>query len=74
VAQPNPGHYALAALQHSNIVKHLITQNVDGLDFKASPRSWGSYERHNRILELHGRLRVGDVDIGRERKPDLLNG
>lgn len=58
VASPNPSHYAISALQYSKIASNLITQNVDGLHTKATSRLWGSIERENRILELHGRLRV----------------
>lgn len=53
-ANPNPGHYALAALERRASDFTLITQNVDGLHDRA-----GS---HN-ILKLHGdiwRLRCTD--------------
>ena len=49
-AKPNPGHYALAALEN-HFASHcftLITQNVDGLHVAAGSR---------RVLELHGSLR-----------------
>lgn len=66
-AQPNPTHFSLSALQYANVVGNIITQNVDGLHTKAASRLWGPIERENRILELHGRLRVRDayiVDLG----------
>jgi NAD-dependent deacetylase len=49
-ARPNPGHFALAALEERmpNGRFTLITQNVDGLHRAAGSR---------RILELHGSLR-----------------
>jgi NAD-dependent deacetylase len=48
--QPNPGHYALAALEQRLGEGHfaLATQNVDGLHRAAGSR---------RVLELHGNLR-----------------
>ena len=45
--QPNPGHYALADLEEMKILRHVITQNIDGLHKKA-----GS---HN-VTEIHGSL------------------
>ncbi|KAJ8095259.1 hypothetical protein PM082_010482 [Marasmius tenuissimus] len=54
---PNPTHYGLAALQHTGIVPHIITQNVDGLHHKALAMSSLSPVRmHESILELHGTL------------------
>jgi len=47
--QPNPGHKALAALEHAGIVTGLVTQNVDGLHLRA-----GSH----RVVELHGNMRT----------------
>lgn len=46
-ASPNPSHYALARLEQAGLLAGLITQNVDGLHFKA-----GS----DRVVELHGSL------------------
>ncbi len=46
-AQPNPAHYALAALESLGVVTGLITQNVDGLHQRAGTRN---------VLELHGTL------------------
>ncbi len=46
---PNAGHLALALLEKTGRVKHLITQNVDGLHQLA-----GS----DRVSELHGTLRT----------------
>ncbi|KAF8324705.1 DHS-like NAD/FAD-binding domain-containing protein [Cantharellus anzutake] len=57
-AKPSTSHYAIGALQYSNLVHKLITQNVDGLHGKAIPITWGAYEKQRRILELHGRLRT----------------
>ena len=57
-AQPNTTHFALAALQYSSVVNKLVTQNVDGLHHKAIAHVWGENLMQERILELHGRLRV----------------
>lgn len=46
-AQPNAGHRAVAALEHSGLVTGVITQNVDGLHQRA-----GSEQ----VIDLHGRL------------------
>ncbi len=46
-AEPNAGHYAIAALEKINIVKAIITQNVDELHQKAG--SIIVYEVHGNI-------------------------
>ncbi|KAI0738517.1 DHS-like NAD/FAD-binding domain-containing protein [Daedaleopsis nitida] len=55
-AQPNPTHFALAALQHAHVTPDLITQNVDGLHHKALLDVWPETRMHQHILELHGTL------------------
>ena len=47
LAEPNAGHFALAALERDGAVRHVITQNVDGLHRKAGSRN---------VTELHGAL------------------
>ncbi|KAF8448923.1 DHS-like NAD/FAD-binding domain-containing protein [Boletus edulis BED1] len=54
--QPNTTHYALAALQHTGHINHLITQNVDGLHRRAIDHLWDDARTDARILELHGTL------------------
>lgn len=44
--EPNAGHRALAALEHSGVVVGVITQNVDLLHRKAGSRT---------VIDLHGR-------------------
>jgi len=46
-AQPNDAHRALARLEGTGHVHHLITQNVDGLHQQAGSRA---------VTDLHGRL------------------
>ena len=46
--QPNPAHYALVELEKMNILRHVITQNIDGLHKNAGSRS---------VTEIHGSLR-----------------
>jgi NAD-dependent deacetylase len=46
--QPNPAHYALADLEKMDILRHIITQNIDGLHKKAG---------NQRVTEIHGSLR-----------------
>ncbi|GAB4111517.1 MAG: NAD-dependent protein deacetylase [Roseiflexaceae bacterium] len=48
LAQPNPAHQALAALEHAAYVRAIITQNIDGLHQQAGSRE---------VYELHGHLR-----------------
>jgi len=50
LAEPNPGHYALAELERLGYVKGLVTQNIDGLHVKAGSR---------KVWEVHGHLRTG---------------
>ncbi len=47
-AQPNPAHYALAALENEGKLHAVITQNIDDLHGKAGSQT---------IYELHGNLR-----------------
>ena len=44
-AQPNDAHYAMAELERIGILKHIITQNVDGLHRVAGAQS---------LTEIHG--------------------
>ncbi len=46
-AKPNAGHFAIAELERLGKLDCLITQNIDGLHFKA-----GNAEE--KVLELHG--------------------
>ena len=46
---PNPAHYSLAELEKLNILKAIITQNIDGLHQKAGSKT---------VIELHGNLRT----------------
>lgn len=47
LAQPNPGHYALVDMEQHFAEFTLITQNVDGLHWRAGSRE---------IIELHGNI------------------
>jgi NAD-dependent deacetylase len=49
-AQPNPAHRALTALQNAGWLKHIITQNMDGLQQRA-----GAHD----VVELHGNIYSG---------------
>lgn len=46
--RPNTAHYALAELEHRNLIKAVITQNVDNLHFDAG---------NTVVHEFHGSLR-----------------
>ncbi len=55
-ARPNPGHYAIAAMEEAGHVAAVVTQNVDGLHAAAGSR---------RVIELHGNgTAVRCVDCG----------
>lgn len=43
--KPNPGHYALTELEQMNILKSIMTQNIDNLHLKAGSQN---------VLEYHG--------------------
>jgi NAD-dependent deacetylase len=59
-AEPNAAHHALAALENHTARVTIITQNVDGLHWRAGSR---------RVLEFHGSLwRVRCLRCERERE------
>jgi NAD-dependent deacetylase sirtuin 4 len=63
-AVPNEGHLALAALERSGVVVHVVTQNVDRLHRKGGSRN---------VTELHGALaEVGCLDCGALEDRDAL--
>jgi NAD-dependent SIR2 family protein deacetylase len=64
-AQPNPGHRAVAGLQHAGLVCGIITQNVDGLHQSAGARD---------VIELHGTLgRVVCMECGARSAREALD-
>lgn len=46
-AKPNKSHHLIAAMEKQSIVKHVITQNIDGLHQLAGTR---------KIIEIHGNI------------------
>ena len=48
-ARPNPGHYAIAALEAAGRLSAIVTQNTDGLHQDSGSR---------RVIEVHGSSRV----------------
>jgi NAD-dependent deacetylase len=65
--QPNPGHAALAELESMGLLRHVITQNIDGLHRKAGSLS---------VTEIHGSLReIFCMRCGKEyRAPRIPEG
>ncbi len=65
--RPNPGHLALAELERLGLLRHVITQNIDGLHRKAGSEN---------VIELHGSLReIFCVNCHREyRAPHVPEG
>ena len=55
-AQPNDSHAICSAIERAGILKHIITQNVDGLHTKAGSVS---------VVDLHGSIR----DVSRKHSP-----
>lgn len=50
-AEPNPAHRALYDLEKRNIVKLIITQNIDSLHQRAGSRNVIEFHGHNRSLQ-----------------------
>ena len=48
-AEPNPGHYALAEMESLDLIKGVITQNIDSLHKRAGTR---------KVYEVHGHVRT----------------
>ena len=65
--QPNSGHRALAELESMGLLRHVITQNIDGLHHKAGSQN---------VTEIHGSLRdIRCVSCGRDyRAPHIPEG
>jgi NAD-dependent deacetylase len=65
-AKPNAGHFAIAELEKLGKLDCLITQNIDGLHFKA-----GNTE--SKVLELHGTaMHVTCLNCGRRYDRDTI--
>jgi NAD-dependent deacetylase len=61
-AAPNPGHYALVALEHAGVLDTLVTQNIDGLHQAAG-------NDPGRVIEIHGTMREVICMSCRDRMP-----
>ncbi|MFZ7124805.1 MAG: SIR2 family NAD-dependent protein deacylase [Desulfobacterales bacterium] len=78
-ASPNPGHYALVALEeHLGDRFTLITQNVDGLHLRAGNSPERTYHIHGNVFQMRcgaecseALLPVPEVLTGRDRHLDL---
>ncbi len=65
-AQPNPGHFALAEMEKMGLLKHTITQNIDGLHEKAGTQNL--YEYHGstfkfRCISCHRRYQLEEYNL-----------
>ncbi|MFH0896812.1 MAG: NAD-dependent deacylase [Candidatus Bathyarchaeota archaeon] len=74
-AAPNPGHYSLVALEEMDILKCVITQNVDALHERAGTKNLLEY--HGSVLKLRciscgTRFRRDEVDLEKLRRENLL--
>ena len=64
-AVPNPGHYAMADLEHMGRLAHVITQNIDNLQQVAGTRH---------ITEIHGnRAKARCVSCGARQRLDTVD-
>ncbi|GIW15301.1 MAG: NAD-dependent deacylase [Tepidiforma sp.] len=64
-AAPNPGHYAMADLEHMGRLAHVITQNIDNLHAMAGSR---------RVTEIHGnRYKVRCIECGARERLETVN-
>ncbi len=65
--QPNAGHLALAEMENLGLLRHVITQNIDGLHRKAGSQS---------VTEIHGSLReISCLQCGKQyRAPHIPEG
>ncbi|MGE0598271.1 MAG: NAD-dependent deacetylase [Dehalococcoidia bacterium] len=64
-AVPNPGHYAMAELEHMGRLAHVITQNIDNLQNVAGSRH---------LTEIHGnRAKVRCMSCGQRYSLDLVS-
>jgi NAD-dependent deacetylase len=64
-ARPNAGHAALAEFEQENLLRGIITQNIDGLHQLAGSRN---------VIELHGTARVvACIACGREWDPEVVH-
>jgi NAD-dependent deacetylase len=63
-ARPNPGHFALAALEAAGLLRAIVTQNTDGLHQQSGSRH---------VIEVHGSGRTVEcLDCGaREPRADV---
>jgi len=73
--QPNSGHYALAKLEKTGILKRILTQNVDGLHLKAGSRKIIEY--HGSIFKLRctscvSRFKRETIDLRQLKREDKL--
>lgn len=71
-AVPNPGHYALADLEHMGRLAHVITQNIDNLHQVAGSRHVTEIHGNRfkvRCMECGARDRLETIDL--ERLPPL---
>ena len=73
--QPNPGHHALAELEKMEILKCIITQNVDNLHRKAGNKNVLEYHGNAfrlRCISCNARFELGEFDLEKLAKTDQL--
>ena len=63
-AHPNPAHYALAKMEQLNILKRVITQNIDHLHQDAESQNVIEYHGTSRTLQLDNRRLEGKIPPG----------
>lgn len=63
-AEPNPGHYAIAALENHLPQLVVITQNIDGLHQQAGSRD---------VIALHGDIRLNKCFVACQGEPTYVD-
>ena len=74
-ASPNPGHFALAALEKTGILKCIVTQNIDNLHQKAGSRTVLDYYGNITLLrcfDCDARFDPAEYDLNRLFAEDRL--
>ena len=65
-AKPNPGHKALTRLEKMGLIKHVITQNVDGLHGESGTTQISEMHGNNHLLrciECEARFSYDDISF-----------
>ncbi len=71
-AKPNPGHYALAAMEEAGVLRAVITQNIDALHQRAGSKNVVEYHGGTGRCHCMGCGRFHDPALAASLTPDDL--